>query len=161
MAQADGDLDIDQPAKRYIEEWRGTKSRAVTIRDILSNVSGRYWDVGSDYGNLPQAEDRTQYAVDLKQQYPPGRVWAYNNAAIQTLDRVISTATGRAHPRVRRRAAVRPDRHDPHPDDGRPGRQHQRLLRDADDVPRTSPASATCSCARAGGVTSRSCRGRG
>ena len=37
MAQADGDLDIDQPAKRYIEEWRGTKSRAVTIRDILSN----------------------------------------------------------------------------------------------------------------------------
>ena len=94
MAQADGDLDIDQRAKRYIEEWRGTKSRAVTIRDILSNVSGRFWDVGSDYGNLPQAEDRTQYAVDLRQQYPPGRVWAYNNAAIQTLDRVISTATG-------------------------------------------------------------------
>jgi CubicO group peptidase (beta-lactamase class C family) len=94
MTQADGDLDIDQPAKRYIEEWRGTKSRTVTIRDILSNVSGRYWDVGSDYGNLPQAEDRTQYAIDLKQQYPPGRVWAYNNAAIQTLDRVISTATG-------------------------------------------------------------------
>ena len=94
MAQAEGDLDIDDRAKRYIEEWQGTKSRAVTIRDILSNVSGRYWDVGSDYGNLPQAEDRTQYAIDLEQQYPPGRVWAYNNAAIQTLDRVISTATG-------------------------------------------------------------------
>ena len=94
MAQADGDLDVDQRAKRYIEEWQGTRSRAVTIRDVLSNVSGRFWDVGTDYGNLPQAEDRTQYAIDLKQQYPPGRVWAYNNAAIQTLDRVIATATG-------------------------------------------------------------------
>jgi CubicO group peptidase (beta-lactamase class C family) len=93
MAQADGDLDIDDRAKRSIEEWRGTKSRTVTIRDILSNVSGRFWDFATDYGNLPQAEDRTQYAIDLKQQYPPGKVWAYNNAAIQTLDRVISTAT--------------------------------------------------------------------
>lgn len=94
MAQADGDLDIDQGAQRYIEEWRGTRSRGVTIRDILSNDSGRFWDVGTDYGSLPQAKDRTQYAVDLEQQYPPGEVWAYNNAAIQTLDRVISTATG-------------------------------------------------------------------
>ena len=94
QAQADGDLDVDQWAKRYIEEWRGTKSRTVRIRDILSNVSGRFWDFRTDYGNLPNEEDRTQYAVDLKQQYPPGQVWAYNNAAIQTLDRVISTAVG-------------------------------------------------------------------
>src|SRR5829696_7443884 len=94
MAQAAGDLDIDDRGKRYIEEWRGTRSRAVTIRDILSNVSGRFWDFGTDYGKLPQAEDRTQFAIDLTQQYPPGEVWAYNNAAIQTLDRVISTATG-------------------------------------------------------------------
>ena len=94
MAQADGDLDIDDRAKRYIEEWRGTKSRSVTIRDILSNVSGRFWDIGTDYGDLPQAEDRTQFAIDLDQLYPPGKVWTYNNAAIQTLDRVVSTATG-------------------------------------------------------------------
>jgi CubicO group peptidase (beta-lactamase class C family) len=94
MAQADGDLDVDHRASRYIEEWQGTSSRTVTIRDILGNVSGRYWDVGSDYGNLPQADDRTQYAIDLNQQHPPGQVWAYNNAAVQTLDRVISTATG-------------------------------------------------------------------
>ena len=94
MAQADGDLDVDDRAKRYIEEWRGTKSRSVTIRDILSNVSGRFWDIGTDYGDLPQAEDRTQFAIDLDQLYPPGKVWTYNNAAIQTLDRVVSTATG-------------------------------------------------------------------
>ena len=160
MAQAEGDLDIDQPAKRYIEEWRGTKSRAVTIRDILSNVSGRYWDVGSDYGNLPQAEDRTQYAVDLKQQYPPGRVWAYNNAAIQTLDRVVSTATGEL---TREYAAQRLF--------GPIGMTHTQMTADpagntnaffgTQTTCRTSLASATCSCDRAGGVTNRSCRGRG
>ena len=96
MAQADGDLAIDQKAKRYIHEWRGTKSADVRIRDILSNDSGRHWDFGTDYGDLPQAQDRTQFAIDLKQQYAPGAVWAYNNAAIQTLDRVVSTATGQA-----------------------------------------------------------------
>jgi CubicO group peptidase (beta-lactamase class C family) len=94
MAQADGDLDIDQPARRYIREWRGTASRRVTIRNLLSNDSGRHWDLGTDYSGLAQAKDRTQYAVDLEQQYPPGQVWAYNNAAVQTLDRVISEATG-------------------------------------------------------------------
>ena len=61
LAQSDGDLDIGDSASTYIEEWRGTRSRAVTIRDLLSNVSGRFWEFGSDYGNLPQAEDRTQY----------------------------------------------------------------------------------------------------
>jgi CubicO group peptidase (beta-lactamase class C family) len=94
LAQADGDLDIDDRAQRYVQEWRGTKSRRVTIRDLLSNVSGRFWDIGTDYGDLPRAEDRTQLAIDLDQLYPPGKVWTYNNAAIQTLDRVVSTATG-------------------------------------------------------------------
>jgi CubicO group peptidase (beta-lactamase class C family) len=94
QAQADGDLDIDQEAKKYIHEWRGTKSRGVTVKDILSNDSGRFWDFATDYGQLPQATDRTQFAIDLEQQYPPGEVWTYNNAAIQTLDRVISRATG-------------------------------------------------------------------
>ena len=94
LAQADGDLDIDQKAARYIREWRGSESAGVTIRNLLSNDSGRQWEFGTDYGDLPQAKNRTEYAVGLRQQYPPGQVWAYNNAAIQTLDRVISEATG-------------------------------------------------------------------
>jgi CubicO group peptidase (beta-lactamase class C family) len=94
LAQADGDLDIDQKAARYIRQWRGSESAGVTIRNLLSNDSGRHWEFGTDYGDLPQAKNRTRYAIGLDQQYPPGQVWAYNNAAIQTLDRVISKATG-------------------------------------------------------------------
>jgi len=96
MAQADGDLAIEDSASEYIDEWAGTDAEAVTIRNLLSNDSGREWSFGLDYIELPQAADRSQFAIDLDQQYPPGEAWSYNNAAIQTLDRVVSTATGEA-----------------------------------------------------------------
>lgn len=96
LAQADGDLSLEDRASTYIREWRGTGSDAVTVRHLLSNDSGRYWSTESDYGDLIRAEDRTPFAVGLVQTDPPGTVWAYNNAAIQTLDRVIRTATGQA-----------------------------------------------------------------
>ncbi len=94
LAQADGSLSIEDPAADYIREWQGTGSAQVTIRNLLSNDSGRFWSTESDYGDLIRARDRTAYAVGLEQTDPPGTVWAYNNAAIQTLDRVIRTATG-------------------------------------------------------------------
>lgn len=94
LAEADGDLALSDPAADYIPQWRGTESARVTVRDLLSNDSGRFWSNESDYGALLRAEDRTSYAVGLEQAAPPGTVWAYNNAAIQTLDRVIRNATG-------------------------------------------------------------------
>lgn len=94
IAQDDGDLSLEDSAADYIEEWQGTDSEAVTVRHLLSNDSGREWNLALDYGQLPGAPDRTQFAIDLGQQYDPGTAWSYNNAAIQTLDRVISVATG-------------------------------------------------------------------
>ncbi|MGH3346887.1 MAG: serine hydrolase domain-containing protein, partial [Nocardioides sp.] len=94
IAVKDGLLALDDPASRWIREWRGTGSEAVTVRDLLTNTSGRFWSAESDYQNLVGTEDRTRYAVGLSQQHDPGTVWAYNNAAIQTLDRVLSEATG-------------------------------------------------------------------
>lgn len=94
IAEAEGALDIDDRAARYIREWRGSPAAAVTVRDLLSNDSGREWSRESDYAGLILAEDRTSYAVGLRQTDRPGAVWDYNNAAIQTLDRVLRTATG-------------------------------------------------------------------
>jgi CubicO group peptidase (beta-lactamase class C family) len=96
LAEAEGDLALSDPAADYIPEWRGTDSEAVTVRNLLSNDSGRFWSPESDYQQLIKAADRTSYAVGLDQAAPPGTVWAYNNAAIQTLDRVIRNATGTA-----------------------------------------------------------------
>jgi CubicO group peptidase (beta-lactamase class C family) len=94
LAQADGDLSIDDPASTYIDNWRGTASDAVTVRQLLSADSGRFWSTDSDYQELIQAADRTAYAVGLGQQEDPGTVWVYNNAAVQTLDAVLRKATG-------------------------------------------------------------------
>jgi CubicO group peptidase (beta-lactamase class C family) len=94
IAQADGDLDIDDPASDYIHQWRGTPSEDVTVRQILSNDSGRHWDAATDYARLPFQQDTTGFGIGLDQQEDPGTHWAYNNSAIQTLDAVIRNATG-------------------------------------------------------------------
>jgi CubicO group peptidase (beta-lactamase class C family) len=94
LAQAEGDLDIDDPAAEYIPEWEGTESADVTVRNLISNDSGREWSLALDYGQLPRAPDRTAFAVGLGQDSPPGTTWAYNNAAIQTLEEVLRNATG-------------------------------------------------------------------
>lgn len=94
IAVADGDLALEDRASTYIPAWRGTPSASVTVRHLLANDSGRFWTATSDYSRLVRATDRTAYAVGLSQQHRPGRVWAYNNAAIQTLDAVLRSATG-------------------------------------------------------------------
>jgi len=95
IAQDQGALDIDDRVSDYVTEWQGTDSEDVTIRNILSNDSGREWDFVTDYVRMGiQAEDKTELAVDLGQQFPPGTEWEYNNAAIQVLDAVVKTATG-------------------------------------------------------------------
>jgi CubicO group peptidase (beta-lactamase class C family) len=95
IAQDEGLLDIDDPASDYIDEWKGTPSEAVTIRNLLSNDSGRFYEYETDYFKMAAAApDKTQFAIDLTQADPPGTVWEYNNSAIQTLDRVLTKATG-------------------------------------------------------------------
>ena len=94
IAQDDGDLSLDDRASKWITEWKGTPAEAVTVRDLLSNDSGRQWSPAIDYAGLLRAPDRTAYAVGLQQTSAPGTVWVYNNSAIQTLERVLAAATG-------------------------------------------------------------------
>jgi CubicO group peptidase (beta-lactamase class C family) len=95
IAQDEGLLSIDDPASEYIPEWEGTESDTVTVRDLVSNDSGRHYDYDTDYLKMAGgASDKTQFAIDLGQDAPPGTVWKYNNSAIQTLDRVLTKATG-------------------------------------------------------------------
>ena len=94
IAQSQGLLEIDDSAADYIDEWAGTPAEAVTIRDLISNDSGRYWDYTTDSAVLLTAPNQTQFAIDLSQAQPPGSRWEYNNSAIQTLERVLEVATG-------------------------------------------------------------------
>jgi len=94
IAQDQGHLDIDEPASTYLTEWHGTPSEAVTIGQLLTNTSGRYWDFTTDYVEMVGADDRSAFSIALDQQHEPGTVWVYNNAAIQTLEEVLERATG-------------------------------------------------------------------
>ena len=76
IATRDGDLRLDDRVARYVRQWRGTPSASVTVRNLLSNDSGRYWSLQSDYTDLLSARSRTRYAVGLPQQYAPGTAWA-------------------------------------------------------------------------------------
>lgn len=93
IAQDDGDLTIDEPVAEYVDEWAGGPSADVTIRHLLANDSGRDWSPTIDYNQLIGTENRSQFSIDLGQSAEPGTVWAYNNAAIQVLDRVLLEAT--------------------------------------------------------------------
>lgn len=86
-------LAIDDWASDYVGEWVGTESEELTIQNLLSNDSGRYWEFVNDYVTLTASSDKTQFAIDLTQQQQPGEWWEYNNSAIQTLERVLRTAT--------------------------------------------------------------------
>lgn len=97
IAQSEGKLDITDAASKYITEWKGTPAEAITVKHLLSNNSGRHWDYETDYIKMAVgAPDKTQFAIDLGVDAAPGEVWAYNNSAIQTLDRVLTKATGRS-----------------------------------------------------------------
>lgn len=94
IAVRDGTLSLDDPVSDHVPQWRGTESAGVTVRQLLSNTSGRSWSFQSDYKDLLAARNRTRYAIGLGQQFAPDSAWAYNNAAIQVLDAVLTSATG-------------------------------------------------------------------
>lgn len=95
IAQEQGKLTIDQPASTWLTEWKSTPSEPVTVKQLVSNDSGRYYDFDSDYVKMAiQAPDKNAYALGLSQQYPPATHWDYNNSAIQTLSPLLQRATG-------------------------------------------------------------------
>lgn len=95
IAADEGRLSLDDAAATYVPQWRGTPAEDVTIRDLLANTSGRYWDYRTDYEQMAViAADKTAFSIGLAQDAAPGTVWHYNNAAIQTLEAVLSAATG-------------------------------------------------------------------
>lgn len=94
IAQDDGDLRVGDRASRWIRRWTGTASEAVTIRNLLSMDSGRQWSFFTDYLQLLAASDRTAFATGLGQSSRPGATWRYNNAAVQTLEPILRSATG-------------------------------------------------------------------
>ncbi len=95
IAQDNGLLHLNDPASRFITEWRGTDAANVEIRHLLSGTAGRYVDARTDYIEMAgRAADKSAFAIGLSQVVPPGTSWNYDNAAVQSLETVLERATG-------------------------------------------------------------------
>ena len=94
IAQKKGLVNIDDKASKFITEWVGTKSEAVTIRHLLAMTSTR-----TDFNivnSLLDLRGQTLFPVNGGAQHAtsPGLRWAYHNASTQALEIVLSRATG-------------------------------------------------------------------
>jgi len=98
IAEEEGLLDLDDPVSKYIPEWVGTESEAVTIRNILSHDSGRTStnSIGNTelHQRLVGAPNPGELAIGLEQEHAPGEVWSQNLPAIELLNPILTAATG-------------------------------------------------------------------
>lgn len=114
ILQEDGKLSVDDPVEKYLPEFRGQRivasregdsvtlkkpSRLITIRDLLTHTSGLPGGFPPGLADLYATRQRTlTEAVLVSSQQPldfePGSKWAYCNAGIDTLGRIIEVTSG-------------------------------------------------------------------
>ncbi len=116
IQQEDGKLSVDDPVEKHLPEFRGQRivasregntvtlkkpSRLITIRDLLTHTSGLPGGFPPGLADLYATRQRTlAEAVLVSSQQPldfePGSKWAYCNAGIDTLGRIIEVTSGQS-----------------------------------------------------------------
>jgi CubicO group peptidase (beta-lactamase class C family) len=107
-----GLLRLDRPVRHYLPDFRTADPSVgprVTVRQLLNHTAGWQGDYFEDTG---QADDALAKYVTgmarLPQLTPPGKVFAYNNAAISLSGRLIEVVTGQTYESAVRRLVVDP-----------------------------------------------------
>ncbi len=106
-----GKISLDAPVRRYLPEFTssGPASKLVTVRQVLNHTAGWLGDDLQDFGRGSDAVAR--YVASMKrlpQLTPPGRVFAYNNAALVLAGRLIEIVTGQTYESAVRAMLVDP-----------------------------------------------------
>ncbi len=116
ILQEEGKLTVDDPVEKHLPEFRGLRltasregetvtlkkpSRVITLRDLLTHTSGLPGGFPPGLADLYATRQRTlAEAVLVSSQQPldfePGSKWAYCNAGIDTLGRVIEVVSGQS-----------------------------------------------------------------
>lgn len=117
MLQEDGKLSVDDAVEKHLPEYQGQKwlagrtstadtvkkpPRVITIRDLLTHTSGLPSGFPPGLADLYMKRNLTlQEAVLVSSQQPlefkPGSKWAYCNAGIDTLGRIIEVVSGESY----------------------------------------------------------------
>ncbi|WP_063763741.1 serine hydrolase [Actinoplanes subtropicus] len=107
-----GRLDLGRTVRSYLPDFRTADAAAsgrVTLRQVLNHSAGWLGDDFVDTGSDDGALARYVAAMSgLPQLTPPGRVFAYNNAALALAGRLIEVATGRTYEHAARALVLDP-----------------------------------------------------
>lgn len=110
-------LTVDDPVEKHLPEFAGQKlvvsreggnvklespARPITLRDLLTHTSGLPGSFPAPNADLYFKRQLTlKQAVEISAQqpldFPPGSKWAYCNAGIDTLGRVIEVVSGQSY----------------------------------------------------------------
>lgn len=85
-------LGLDQPVHRWFPEWATGAKAAITVRHVMGHVSGLAADTWPQLDASPPPDMLTYVLHELPMVEPPGKVWAYNNAAVMLLPAIVSRA---------------------------------------------------------------------
>jgi len=100
----DGLLDLDAPIVNYLPGFLSSDSTAtgvISARMLLSHTAGFEGDLFLDTGNGPDAVQKFVTAiVPVRQLFPPGELFSYNNTAFSLLGAVIENLRGATYERV-------------------------------------------------------------
>jgi CubicO group peptidase (beta-lactamase class C family) len=108
----EGKLAVEDPVEKYIPEFKGQMlveakgkepkkpSRPITLRDLLTHTSGLPGGYPPPLNDVYQKRNHTlaettELIARQPLQFEPGTKWAYCNAGIDTLGRVVEVVSGR------------------------------------------------------------------
>ncbi|MCS6948107.1 MAG: beta-lactamase family protein [Steroidobacteraceae bacterium] len=117
FAVADGKLSLDDPAQRFLQEWRNEPRGRITLRELLQNISGleevplsapsvpadaapwqrlvAFWRLYSGKSTrLSLGTDFVSTALSFDLAHQPGYRFALSNANAQILGVILERATG-------------------------------------------------------------------
>lgn len=116
ILQEEFNLSVNDPVEKYLPEFKGQKlvvrrdgdkvqlgdpAHPITIRELLTHTSGLPGGFPAPHGDLYFKRQLTlKEAVQLSASQPldfaPGSKWAYCNAGIDTLGRIVEVVTGQS-----------------------------------------------------------------
>jgi len=117
ILQDEGKLAVEDPVEKHLPEFKGQMlvekregdhvalkkpPRPITIRDLLTHTSGLPGGFPAGYSDLYFTRYLTLKEATLAQsqrplEFEPGSKWAYCNAGIDTLGRIIEVASGQPY----------------------------------------------------------------
>jgi CubicO group peptidase (beta-lactamase class C family) len=117
ILQDQGKLSVEDPVEKHLPEFKGQMllvkkedgtltlvkpQRPITIRDLLTHTSGLPGGFPAGYSDLYFTRQFTLKEATLAQsqrslEFEPGSKWAYCNAGIDTLGRIIEVVSGQPY----------------------------------------------------------------